>query len=137
MTLNDADEASSAQTHTGPMRGIRIVDFSIALTGPYAAALLADQGASVVKIERPGIGDIARWVGVAVNGISALYQSCNRGKRSISIDLDSERGRDHARNPGRSRSTACLGCRIGRGPRSRLPRHRPTGRCSRFRAVRS
>ena len=83
--------------HSGPMRGIRIVDFSTALTGPYAAALLGDQGASVVKIERPGIGDIARWVGVAVNGISALYQSCNRGKRTITIDLTSEQGRDIAK----------------------------------------
>jgi crotonobetainyl-CoA:carnitine CoA-transferase CaiB-like acyl-CoA transferase len=79
------------------MQGVRIVDFSTALTGPYAAALLADQGATVVKIERPGIGDIARWVGVAVNGISALYQSCNRGKRSISINLDTERGREIAK----------------------------------------
>jgi crotonobetainyl-CoA:carnitine CoA-transferase CaiB-like acyl-CoA transferase len=97
MTSSNVGEASEAQPHNGPMRGVRIVDFSIALTGPYAAALLADQGASVVKIERPGIGDIARWVGVAVNGISALYQSCNRGKRSISIDLDSDRGRELAR----------------------------------------
>ena len=85
------------EQHPGPMAGIRIVDFSIALTGPYAAALLADQGASVVKIERPGMGDIARWVGVAVNGISALYQSCNRGKRSISINLDTEQGREIAK----------------------------------------
>ena len=84
-------------TPTGPMQGIRIVDFSIALTGPYAAALLADQGASVVKIERPGIGDIARWVGVSVNGISSLFQACNRGKRSIAIDLTTEQGRDIAR----------------------------------------
>ena len=54
------------------MHGIRILDLSIALTGPYAAALLADQGAEVIKVERPGIGDIARWVGVSVNGMSAL-----------------------------------------------------------------
>jgi crotonobetainyl-CoA:carnitine CoA-transferase CaiB-like acyl-CoA transferase len=81
----------------GPMTGVRIVDFSIAVTGPYAAALLADQGASVVKIERPGIGDIARWVGAAVNGVSALFQACNRGKRSIAVDLDSADGRDLAR----------------------------------------
>ena len=77
---------------TGPMRGIRIVDFSIALTGPYAAALLADQGAEVVKVERPGIGDLARWVGVAVNGMSALYFTCNRGKRSIALDLHTPEG---------------------------------------------
>jgi crotonobetainyl-CoA:carnitine CoA-transferase CaiB-like acyl-CoA transferase len=64
------------------MSGIRVLDLSIALTGPYAAALMADQGADVIKVERPGIGDIARWVGVSVNGMSALYLVCNRGKRS-------------------------------------------------------
>jgi crotonobetainyl-CoA:carnitine CoA-transferase CaiB-like acyl-CoA transferase len=94
--MTESDQQSTGQP-TGPMRGVRIVDFSIALTGPYAGALLADQGASVVKVERPGIGDIARWVGVAVNGISALFQSCNRGKRSIAIDLTREEGRDIAR----------------------------------------
>jgi crotonobetainyl-CoA:carnitine CoA-transferase CaiB-like acyl-CoA transferase len=72
---------------TGPLARIKVLDLSIALTGPYAAALLADQGAAVVKVERPGIGDIARWVGVAVNGMSALYFTCNRGKRSIAIDV--------------------------------------------------
>ncbi len=89
--------ARSSGAHTGPMRGIRILDFSIALTGPYAATLLADQGASVVKVERPGIGDIARWIGVSVGGMSSLYQMCNRGKRSIAINLDSDQGRDVAR----------------------------------------
>ena len=95
--MSDAAPQRAASAHSGPMAGIRIVDFSTALTGPYATALLADQGATVIKVERPGIGDIARWVGVAVNGISALYQSCNRGKRSISISLDTERGRQIAR----------------------------------------
>jgi crotonobetainyl-CoA:carnitine CoA-transferase CaiB-like acyl-CoA transferase len=74
------------------MDGIRIVDLSIALTGPYAAALLADQGADVIKVERPGIGDIARWVGVMVNGMSSLYLVCNRGKRSLAVDLTTEEG---------------------------------------------
>jgi crotonobetainyl-CoA:carnitine CoA-transferase CaiB-like acyl-CoA transferase len=72
---------------TGPLAGIKVLDLSIALTGPYAAALLGDQGADVVKVERPGIGDIARWVGVMVNGMSALYLVCNRGKRSIAVDV--------------------------------------------------
>jgi crotonobetainyl-CoA:carnitine CoA-transferase CaiB-like acyl-CoA transferase len=75
---------------------VRVIDCSIALTGPYALALLADQGADVVKIERPGFGDIARYVGVAVNGTSALYTVCNRGKRSIAIDLHTDEGRDVA-----------------------------------------
>jgi crotonobetainyl-CoA:carnitine CoA-transferase CaiB-like acyl-CoA transferase len=70
---------------------------SIALTGPYACALLADQGAEVIKIEPPGLGDIARWIGVSVNGVSALFAACNRGKRSIAVDLHTERGRDIVR----------------------------------------
>ena len=78
--------------NTGPMAGVRVLDLSIALTGPYAVALLADQGAEVVKVERPGIGDIARWVGVAVNGMSSLFLVCNRGKRSIAVDLQSAEG---------------------------------------------
>jgi crotonobetainyl-CoA:carnitine CoA-transferase CaiB-like acyl-CoA transferase len=77
---------------SGPLAGYRILDFSIALTGPYAAALLADQGADVVKVERPGIGDLGRWVGVSVNGMSALYFTCNRGKRSIVLDLHQPEG---------------------------------------------
>lgn len=77
---------------SGPMEGIRVLDLSIALTGPYAAALLADQGADVIKVERPGIGDIARWVGVSVNGMSSLYLVCNRGKRSIVVDIQQPDG---------------------------------------------
>ena len=89
--------ANTTNAPNGPMRGIRILDFSVALTGPYAATLLADQGASVVKVERPGIGDIARWIGVAVGGMSSLFQMCNRGKRSIALDLTSQEGVDIAR----------------------------------------
>jgi crotonobetainyl-CoA:carnitine CoA-transferase CaiB-like acyl-CoA transferase len=81
----------------GPMDGIRVLDLSIAVTGPYVAALLADQGARVVKVERPGIGDIARWVGVSVNGMSSLYLVCNRGKRSIAVDLGNRHGIDIVR----------------------------------------
>lgn len=84
-------------TGRGPLRGVRILDCSIALTGPYAVALLADQGAEVVKVERPGIGDIARWIGVSVNGLSALFQMCNRGKRSIAVDVHRDEGRELVR----------------------------------------
>jgi len=77
-----------------PLAGIKIVDLSIALTGPYAVALLGDQGAEVVKVERPGFGDIGRYVGVSVNGLSALAQMCNRGKRSLAIDVHQPAGRE-------------------------------------------
>jgi crotonobetainyl-CoA:carnitine CoA-transferase CaiB-like acyl-CoA transferase len=79
-------------TTPGPLDGIRVLDLSIALTGPYAVALLADQGASVIKVERCDLGDIARWVGVSVNGTSALFQMCNRGKRSIAVNLHTSEG---------------------------------------------
>ncbi len=87
----------SGSAHAGPLSGIRILDLSIAATGPYAVAMLADQGARVIKVERPGIGDIARWVGSQVKGISALYQVCNRGKRSIALNLDAPAGREIVR----------------------------------------
>jgi crotonobetainyl-CoA:carnitine CoA-transferase CaiB-like acyl-CoA transferase len=77
---------------TKPLEGIRILDMSVALTGPYAATLLADQGADVIKVERPGIGDIGRWIGASVNGMSALYLMCNRGKRSIAVDIQTGEG---------------------------------------------
>jgi crotonobetainyl-CoA:carnitine CoA-transferase CaiB-like acyl-CoA transferase len=87
-----APSAEPVSQRRGPLAGIRVLDFSIALTGPYAAALMADQGADVVKVERPGIGDLGRWVGVSVNGMSALYFTCNRGKRSIALDLHQPEG---------------------------------------------
>lgn len=76
------------------MSGVRVLDFSIAGTGPYACGVLAEQGADVVKVERLGLGDIARWVGTKVNGMSALYQMCNRGKRSVALDVASPEGRE-------------------------------------------
>jgi crotonobetainyl-CoA:carnitine CoA-transferase CaiB-like acyl-CoA transferase len=79
---------------TKPLEGIRVLDMSVALTGPYAATLLADQGADVIKVERPGMGDIGRWIGASVNGMSALFLMCNRGKRSIAVDIQTEEGRE-------------------------------------------
>jgi crotonobetainyl-CoA:carnitine CoA-transferase CaiB-like acyl-CoA transferase len=81
----------------GPLNGIRIVDCSIALSGPWSVGILADQGADVIKIETPGIGDIGRWVGPALGGVSAMAQFANRGKRSIALNLQHEKGRDIAR----------------------------------------
>ena len=81
----------------GPMNGIRIVDCSIALSGPWSVGILADQGADVIKLETPGIGDIGRWVGPAIGGVSAMAQMANRGKRSIALNLQKDEGRDIAR----------------------------------------
>ena len=86
-----------SDTSAGPFAGVRVLDLSTAATGPYAATLMADQGADVIKVERLGIGDIARYVGIQIDGISALFQLCNRGKRSIAVDLSTEAGRDVVR----------------------------------------
>ena len=83
---------------TLPLSGLRVVDLSIALTGPYAAALLGDQGAEVIKVERPGTGDDTRtWGPPFVGGESAYYLCCNRNKKSIVIDLKNPRGAELVR----------------------------------------
>ncbi|MCY4425121.1 MAG: CoA transferase [Acidimicrobiaceae bacterium] len=78
----------------GPLHGVRIVEMSVAVTGPLAVGLLVDQGADAVKVEEPGYGDQGRYVGVHSGGISAMFQMCNRGKRSIAVDCTDPRGRD-------------------------------------------
>lgn len=77
----------------GPLDGIRIVEMCVAVTGPLAVGLLVDQGAEAIKVEEPGFGDQGRYVGVASGGISALFQMCNRGKRSIAVDCTRPQGR--------------------------------------------
>ena len=79
---------------SGPLDGIRIVEMCVAVTGPLAVTLLVDQGAEAIKVEEPGFGDQGRYVGVASGGISALFQMCNRGKRSIAVDCTRPQGRD-------------------------------------------
>ena len=76
----------------GPLHGVRIVDLSTVLSGPVATTLLADQGASVIKVEAPGAGDLTRSISSRSNGVTAMFQLANRGKRAITIDLRHERG---------------------------------------------
>ena len=71
----------------GPLAGVTIVDLTRVLAGPYATLLLADLGARVIKVERPGGGDDARRIGPFVAGRSAYFESVNRGKESIALDL--------------------------------------------------
>jgi crotonobetainyl-CoA:carnitine CoA-transferase CaiB-like acyl-CoA transferase len=83
---------------TAPLRGLRVVDFSRVLAGPYCTMLLADLGADVVKVERPGTGDETRtWGPPFVGGESAYFLAVNRGKRSCAVDLSLEAGRTLAR----------------------------------------
>ncbi len=78
----------------GLLEGIRILDVSRVLTGPYCSMMLADLGADVVKIEMPGRGDDTRaWGPPFLGGESAYFLSINRNKRSVTVDLKSEEGR--------------------------------------------
>jgi len=79
---------------TGPLAGIRIVDCSAILSGPLATMILADQGADVIKVEPPGIGDLLRLSPFARGGLGAFFANGNRGKRSIALDLRQPRGRE-------------------------------------------
>ena len=70
-----------------PLAGVTILDFSRILSGPYATVILADMGASVIKIERPGRGDGARGMPPLKDGKSGYFAAVNRGKRSIALDF--------------------------------------------------
>jgi crotonobetainyl-CoA:carnitine CoA-transferase CaiB-like acyl-CoA transferase len=79
----------------GVLAGIRVLDLSRNIAGPYCAMILGDLGADVVKVERPGTGDdIRQWLPPAWNGISTTFMAFNRNKRSIAVDLDRDAGRD-------------------------------------------
>ena len=83
--------AAADTTRGAPLAGIRVVEVASYVTGPYAAALLADLGASVVKLEEPTQGDPFR--GWGRGGYSPTFRSVNRGKRSVGVDLRSDEGR--------------------------------------------
>jgi crotonobetainyl-CoA:carnitine CoA-transferase CaiB-like acyl-CoA transferase len=76
----------------GPLDGVQILDLSAVLSGPLCATLLGDQGADVVKVEPPGMGDVLRWVGSTRGGMCGLFHVANRGKRAIVVDLSKPEG---------------------------------------------
>lgn len=79
-----------------PFRDISIVDFSNVVSGPMAVQILADQGANVIKVESPGVGDIARGLGAQRGGLSSMFAVLNRNKRSIVLDLKQVAAREIA-----------------------------------------
>jgi crotonobetainyl-CoA:carnitine CoA-transferase CaiB-like acyl-CoA transferase len=87
------EPASPQSTKSGPLAGIRILDLTAVILGPYATMLLGDMGADVIKVESPGEngGDIMRWAGTnpeaAGPGMGPLYMMFNKNKRSVALDL--------------------------------------------------
>lgn len=80
-----------------PLAGVRVLDLSRVLAGPWAGQMLADYGADVIKVERPGVGDDTRtwgppWWGEGDSKVAAYFLCANRGKRSVAIDLASADG---------------------------------------------
>src|SRR3712207_129731 len=89
---------------TKPLEGLKVLELARILAGPWVGQLLADLGADVVKVERPGAGDDTRgWGPPFVEGeeggdlSAAYYHSCNRGKRSVAVDFESGDGRETVR----------------------------------------
>ncbi len=97
----------------GPLDGFRVLDLSAVVSGPLTGALLADQGADVIKIERTGAGDIQRHVGSRRNGFSGFFHVLNRGKRSLAADLGTEEGVDIVRRLARSADVVIQNFRPG------------------------
>lgn len=81
-----------------PLEGVVVLDLSRVLAAPYTGMILADMGADVIKIERPGKGDDSRAYGPFKNGESVYYMSLNRGKRSMTLNMKSEEGKQILKN---------------------------------------
>jgi alpha-methylacyl-CoA racemase len=75
-----------------PLTGIRVLDLTRLLPGAFCTMLLADMGADVIKVEEPGTGDYMRWTPPLIEGQSALFNSLNRNKRSVTLNLKSRPG---------------------------------------------
>lgn len=99
------EETTPREEHSGPLAGIRVLDMSRILAGPFCTQLLGDLGADVIKVERPGHGDDTRKWGPpfvtapdgSVTEESAYYLSANRNKRSIAVDMASAEGAETLR----------------------------------------
>ncbi len=77
-----------------PLSGIRVVDLTRVIAGPFCTQLLADLGAEVIKVESPGRGDPVRGQGAIKDGLSWYYAQFNRNKKSITLDLYTEDGKE-------------------------------------------
>ena len=75
---------------SGPFKDVRVLELTSTVSGPFAGMMLADQGAEVIKIEPPGIGDLARFMGTIKDGMGAMFSTLNRNKKCICLDFKNE-----------------------------------------------
>ncbi|MEC7916989.1 MAG: CaiB/BaiF CoA-transferase family protein [Actinomycetota bacterium] len=93
---SDTPPASPENWEGGPLSGVRVIDLSAVVSGPFGTSILADQGADVIVVEQAGSPDIVRSAGPlaeSAQGVSAFFAAMNRNKRSIALDLKTERGK--------------------------------------------
>jgi len=88
------DTSRAPRPGDGPLVGVRVLDLATMMAAPWAAAFLADYGADVIKVERPGSGDHARAFGLQKDGEPVFWKTLARNKRSLALDLKQPAGRD-------------------------------------------
>lgn len=93
LSLQASVRCYQAPPQTAPLQGLRVLDMSRVLSGPYATMILGDYGAEIIKVERPGQGDDTRAFGPPFCGDQSVYfMSINRNKRSVCIDFKNKKG---------------------------------------------
>lgn len=96
-----------------PLQGVRILDLTQAYSGPFCTMHLADQGAEVIKIEVPGVGDQSRTWAPFKNGYSAYYSYINRNKKGITLNLKTEQGKEIFKQMVKQADIVCENFRVG------------------------
>lgn len=94
MVTTSAPSDNSTGASAGPLGGLVVIDLTRVLSGPFATMMLADLGARVIKVERPGVGDDSRSFGPFVGDRSLYFARVNRGKESIALDLTADADRE-------------------------------------------
>src|SRR3954471_18913478 len=90
------EAVDESRGNQGPLTGIRVIDLSAVVSGPFGTSILADQGADVITIEQSRMPDIIRFAGPlapSAEGVSAFWASMNRNKRAVALDLKHPEGK--------------------------------------------